>query len=308
MKSYKELPKDIYKLLENRKGSKTWEDEKLVALGASIAKHTADTMSEDKVRVRNKDVFYPSEIGKNCLRQVWYKYNLPVAPEPLSGVTQVKFLFGDYVEELMLYLAKEAGHTVEAEQHPVEIHVDDATVRGRIDAVIDGAIIDVKSTTSYNFKQWNGGYLGPHNDAFGYRWQLNSYSRGLIPGVVYSGSTTAPECGLFFMDKASGAIGTSAVPHLADWENRVRSIHKVVNSPEPPPRLDSVALKTDSLNHGIPLECQYCDYKKYCWADRDLTRVARSSRAIWLVSHSADYVELGPRDFEINTDVEEPDE
>ncbi len=303
MKKFQDLPKDIYAMLKHRKGSTAFEDEKLVALGVAVAKHTADTMSEPMPRVRDKTVFYPSEIGKECVRQVWYKYNLPEVSAPISGPTHIKFLFGDYIEELLLYLAKKAGHTVEKEQERVEISVDGVTVRGRIDAVIDGVIVDVKSTTAYNFQCWNGKDLGPDNDAFGYRHQLNSYYRG-----AESLGLAVPNMGLFFMEKASGVIGTCNVPHDSGWEDRVRMLASVVDEPSPPPRLPSVPLKTDVHNHGLPLSCQYCDYNKTCWESRDIAKVVRGSKAIWLVSDpSREHLVLGAKDYRIN-DEEVSDE
>src|SRR3546814_11640783 len=62
-----------------------------------------------------------SALGKPD-RQVWFEAH-PVegGKEDLLPSTYIKFLYGDLIEQLILFLAKEAGHLVEAEQAEVEV-------------------------------------------------------------------------------------------------------------------------------------------------------------------------------------------
>ena len=47
-------------------------------------------------------------------RKVWYKAH--AEPEPMTAKTYFKFLYGDVIELLVLFLAKESGHSVERTQ------------------------------------------------------------------------------------------------------------------------------------------------------------------------------------------------
>src|SRR4051812_17340375 len=60
-----------------------------------------------------------SSLGKKN-RQLWYEAHPPENVEKLTPSTHFKFLFGDVIELLLLFLAKEAGHEVTHEQHVVE--------------------------------------------------------------------------------------------------------------------------------------------------------------------------------------------
>ena len=59
-------------------------------------------------------------------------------------------MFGDILEELLLFLAKEAGHTVTGQQDTLSI----SGVNGHRDAIIDGRLVDVKSASSYSFRKF----------------------------------------------------------------------------------------------------------------------------------------------------------
>ena len=61
----------------------------------------------------------------------------------------IAFLFGDIVEEVVLFLARAAGHEVTDEQKEIEIN----GVRGHIDGRVDGLPVDVKSASSYSYRK-----------------------------------------------------------------------------------------------------------------------------------------------------------
>ena len=82
----------------------------------------------------------------------------------------MKFLFGHLLEEMLLFLAAEAGHTVAGRQDRLEID----GVPGHGDAIIDGMLVDVKSASTMAFKvQEPPDSLD--TDDFGYLQQLNAY-------------------------------------------------------------------------------------------------------------------------------------
>ena len=106
---------DIYELFEGKENHFP-EDNNMRILLNGIAKSIRLKMLKNKdwePRLRMSNIGRPS-------RQVWYELNK--APrESMSSNTYIKFLLGDIIEELFLFLAKEAGHKVEGEQKEIEI-------------------------------------------------------------------------------------------------------------------------------------------------------------------------------------------
>ena len=151
-------------------------------------------------RVRTPKTLYISEIGHPCHRKLWFK----VRPElftavDINGKALFKFLYGDIIEALVLTLAIQAGHEVTHYQHPIEFEVKDGwKIRGRLDAVIDGVLIDVKSASSMSMKKFHdiGKLIG--DDQFGYIMQLLTYWSNL-EGV-------SSETGFLAVDKTDGTM------------------------------------------------------------------------------------------------------
>lgn len=247
------LEADIKKVLA---AGKVLAPEVLAKFGGNIAVKL-DRQLTRKKEAREKGVIRASEIGMldTCARKFWYTYHLPASKEPLSGVTVMKFLYGDIIEETTLTLAKAAGHDVQDEQAQVEFTLGDYTVRGHIDCTIDDVLVDVKSTTTYGMRNFEAGRGG---DKFGYRAQLNIYSIGT--GVTNKGwvvvdkqlgniryfAETAPYDVYALFDKA---VETLAV------RNPVTAIPRLKAVPEP------------NGNMALCVECRYCSFKKECWKD-----------------------------------------
>ena len=80
-----------------------------------------------------------SQIGKPD-RQVWYQ-SRDITKEKLPAWAKIKFTYGHILEELLLLLAKTAGHEVKNEQKELEIE----GVMGHQDCEIDGVVVDCKS-------------------------------------------------------------------------------------------------------------------------------------------------------------------
>ena len=169
MKTIVTLVTDIYKAIGNVESPST------EGFSADIAKAYVKQLSPQVAKVREDKTLYFSEIGDVCARRMWYKYHTPSAGDDITPVVRVKFLYGDVLESLVLQLAKDAGHTVEKEQEGV-VYVHSASgwrVRGRIDAVIDGVVVDVKSVTKMSEKKFHDGLI---DDPFGYYGQINGYA------------------------------------------------------------------------------------------------------------------------------------
>lgn len=282
MKKLDTIVEDIYELVLN-------PSDKLNpnAFGQGMGKHVADMVvaKAGEARVHDPYALHASKIGKNCIRQMWYGQWTPKLAEPLLPHTLVKFTYGDVVEELALDLAIAAGHTVELAQQRIEFPIAGSKYKlsGRIDAIIDGCIVDVKSCSPYSFNDWAGKELTADNDSFGYRWQLHTYARGLEGNDLV---VEKDKGYLLLMDKQNGHIGLSWVNfnHKA-FELRLKIITDMLgDGTSVPPRNFKPSEKDKLGNEKLPIECSYCDFKRECWKEHDVKGVLRSGRVTWLVS------------------------
>jgi hypothetical protein len=294
-KSVDTLVPDIYELVTKRtyEGTGEW-------MGERMGGHIVDMVKQPKERGPAPDLaLHASKIGKNCIRQMWYSQWHPALAEPLLPHTLIKFTYGDVVEEMALDLARAAGHKVVLEQQRVEFEAHGFTVSGRIDAVIDGAIVDVKSTSPYSFNDWSGKELTAENDSFGYRWQLHTYARGLKDNPEV---TDTQRGYLLLMDKQNGHMGLSWVEYnWPAYDLRLKIITEPLKNPTVTPVRNFKPTEKDKMgNDKLPLECSYCDYKRECWKEHDVKAVLRSGRVTWLVAPTEKgKVKLRPGELEL---------
>lgn len=196
-----------------------------------------------------------SNIGRKD-RQLWYDINRPEQGEPLKGQTLMKFAFGDMTETLVLYLAKMAGHAVEQEQAEVEVD----GIKGHIDAIIDGVLIDVKSASTFSFQKFQTGVLfTPGNDPFGYVAQICGYME----------ATGCERGGFLAVDKTLGKICFCEIPkeivEAYKVRERIAHIKQVVSDPHIPPRCYTDVPDGKSGNMKLDTGCSYCPHKFACW-------------------------------------------
>lgn len=194
-----------------------------------------------------------SSLGKKD-RQIWYMAKkAPV--EEMSGKTYFKFLYGDVIELLVLFLAKEAGHSVERQQEEIDVE----GVKGHIDAIIDGVVIDVKSASPYGYKKFKDNKV-LEDDPFGYAQQLAGYSQVLNPGEAAAWVA---------FDKVSGEICTTPLSHsiIKDYDaiERIKYLKEVIDKDEPPERCYEDEPDGKSGNRKLNTPCSYCAYKHTCW-------------------------------------------
>lgn len=220
-----------------------------------------------------------SNIGKPD-RQLWYDINYKGDKEPLQPPTLIKFSYGDVIEQMMLLYAKMAGHDVTHEQAEVEVD----GIKGHLDAVIDGVVVDVKSASTYSFQKFeSGALLEPGNDPFGYVAQLAGYVEAVTPGA--DGAFLA-------VDKTLGKITLLRVPAAVLARYRVRQriehIKAVVASEDVPGRCYEDVAEGKSGNRKLATGCSYCSHKFHCWPNlktyyystgpKYLTRVVKEPR------------------------------
>jgi hypothetical protein len=245
------LVEDIYEVVS---GEHTFNQENVDTFGKRLAEQIKSKLSREHTTPK----LWMSNFGQPCERKLWYSIRKPELAEPLKPEVFMKFLFGDILEELLLFLAKEAGHTVEAEQERVAIN----GVSGRIDAIIDGTLVDVKSASSYSFGKFRG-HLEPEEDAFGYLGQLNAYLAASFDDPRLTEKDTAA---FLAIDKTLGHICIDK--HAANGKNYHEEIeHKkeVVSREEAPERAYTDQAEGKSGNRKLGTACSYCPFKKECW-------------------------------------------
>lgn len=188
-------------------------------------------------------------------RQVWYDAHPDGSEEQFRPAALRKFLFGDIIEQFLLFLAREAGHTVSDEQRQVEVD----GITGSIDAIIDGVVVDVKSASPYGYRKFKEGTV-LEDDPFGYVAQLSGYANVLTPGK--------PAAWLA-MDKVAGAICVSTLSATVIKDHspapRIEELKKVIENPEPPERCYPDVEDGKSGNRKLSTGCSYCPHKARCW-------------------------------------------
>lgn len=169
----------------------------------------------------------------------------------MSGETRMKFLIGDVWEEVVLFLAKLAGHKVEREQETIEIQ----NVSGHIDGFIDDDLVDVKSASPYSFQKFKDG-LTQENDSFGYLRQLG----------LYKHVTRAKRAFFLVADKTLGKLHLAPLQEdNVDYEALVSQKKEIVAADTPPPRRYEDIPDGASGNRKLQTVCEYCEFKSWCW-------------------------------------------
>lgn len=158
------LVPDIYKLVEAKDGWFNTETVREFGEDISLRLHSQLSAPARKPGLRL------SQMGQRCPCALWHSVHHPELAEPLPPWAEVKFAFGHIIEALAIGLAKASGHRVEGEQD--ELVLDG--IKGHRDCVIDGCLVDVKSSSTRGFQKFKDRTL-QQNDSFGYLDQLDGY-------------------------------------------------------------------------------------------------------------------------------------
>lgn len=203
---------------------------------------------------RNRDfTVRMSNVGKPA-RQLWFEKNDEELSKSIDGPTQIKFLYGHLLEEIVLMLVRMAGHEVTDEQKEVDVN----GILGHMDCKIDGEVVDVKTASRFAFKKFSEGRL-PQDDPFGYLGQLSGYesAEGTSDG------------GFLVMNKESGEL-CMYQPRQEDKLNITDKIDNLIPALE----LDTAPeLCYDPIPEGkkgnmkLPKGCNWCKYKYECHKD-----------------------------------------
>ena len=251
------LVEDIYKVVDNQGGwSETISKELSKSLGDTLSKRLSTKSGTSKGTLRM------SNLGTPCERKLWYEVNKKDEGETLRPPTKFKFLYGDVLEEIVLALARAAGHDVQGEQDELYIN----GIKGHRDAVIDGMLIDVKSASPYSFKKFKENNL-KEEDPFGYIEQLSSYLYASQDDPLV---TEKNKAGFLAVDKVNGTICLDVYDLTKEMEGKevyVDYLKDMVDQTDEPKRGYKPVPWQKSGNMQLDKVCSYCSFKKVCFPE-----------------------------------------
>ena len=194
-----------------------------------------------------------SNVGKPA-RQLWFEKNDENINSHIDAPTQIKFLYGHLLEEILLMLVKSSGHEVTDQQKEVQVN----GIVGHMDCKIDGEVVDVKTASRFAFNKFKNNKLA-EDDPFGYLGQLSGYESA-------EGTNNG---GFLVINKESGEL----CMHLPNQEDKV-DIPSKIDSLIPTLNLDTMPeLCYNPIPDGVkgnmklPKTCAWCKYKHECHKD-----------------------------------------
>ncbi len=286
-KKIETLIEDIHKVFtEDHKV----DPKNLETLGENLKRVIRTSLEE--VRASREPTLRMSIIGKPD-RQLWFEMNQE-KKEPLKAIelgdvdvfrgdpsVYLKFLFGDILEQLLLFLCVEAGHKVEHIQEPLELN----GIKGTTDCTIDGIPFDVKSASTYSFKEkfMGAGLLRDSeasSDPFGYRGQLAAYREALLK--EHKGKGIDPQrAGWLSIDKQHGTLNVLLADSmdLPNASKRIEHLKGVLSLKVPPEaKCYEDEPKGSKGNRVLARNCTYCPFKEVCWKDSNSGKGLKSFR------------------------------
>lgn len=232
-------------------------DEAILAEVSSLARFSF--MRQFGVREeRTKKQPYFSSIGR-CIRQQAYDLlGFEADGKKIDARAKMIFFQGDIVEIAIVQVAKVAGC-------PITVCGQGQTatewngMRGRPDGVMDGHLVEVKSMSSYSFKDFERGIIDD-----GYRYQCNAgmASLNLDKAVIVA------------LNKDAGVLAEQIISRdqaiVDDILKRLDTIKLATkeNLPERP------YAKNDKGFY--PWQCRYCAHYKTCLPNTELVLVGRA--------------------------------
>jgi|TARA_R110000737_G_scaffold304505_1_gene311837 hypothetical protein len=205
-------------------------------------------------RPRDSGTLRMSNIGKP-MRQLWYDMRSESkTTERIKPSVFIKFLYGHLLEEVLLMLIKIAGHEVTDEQKEVSV----SGIKGHMDCVIDGEVIDIKTASGFAFKKFYNKTLA-EDDIFGYLAQLAGYEAAM-------GTNKG---GFLAMNKESGEIALYRPDSFdkPDIKKKIKTVKKLIKIDTPPELCYNPVPDGAAGNMQIARGCTWCRHKFECHAD-----------------------------------------
>ena len=242
------LVEDIYSLFTSNEPSKIPANV-LQDFAKDVTDAVVNSLTEERKPRNNLRL---SMIGQPA-RKVWYSVR-STEQEDLAGSDYIKFLYGDILEALLVFLSKVSGHKVSDQQKQVVLN----DVVGHQDAVVDDVLVDFKSASSFSFKKFTEGMVFK-DDPFGYVAQLSAYAQ----------ANNAKEAGWVVIYKTTGQIAYCPVHRMEmiNASQKIDYLRDAIKDSEPPSRCYDDVPDGKSGNMQLAVGCNYCPYKFDCWSD-----------------------------------------
>ena len=242
------LVEDIYSLFTSNEPTKIPANV-LQDFAKDVTDAVVNSLTEERKPRNNLRL---SMIGQPA-RKVWYSVR-STEQEELAGSDYIKFLYGDILEALLVFLSKVSGHKVSDQQKQVVLN----DVVGHQDAVVDDVLVDFKSASSFSFKKFTEGMIFK-DDPFGYVAQLSAYAQ----------ANNAKEAGWVVIDKTTGQIAYCPVHQMEmiNASQKIDYLRNAIKDSEPPSRCYDDVPDGKSGNMQLATGCNYCPYKFDCWSD-----------------------------------------
>ena len=209
-----------------------------------------------------------------------------------------RFLFGDLVESVAVFIMEQAEVEIVEKQKAVELEIAGHKVQGTLDLILKDEmgvdkVWDVKSASEWAFKFKYTGYGGydkiKEDDPFGY----------IMQGHLYGEATGLPFGGWIVINKSSGEVAIVEAPEWQDEDRRVYMADaekRVKRLLDPNPdfvrpfkaEFETYKVKGEEIRTGnktVPKICGMCGYRSHCWSRATLhgkvTSKAKSPPKVW---------------------------
>jgi len=252
MKKLDTVVEDIYKEVSKISDGKTLKvtEKQLDEFAAGMKSAMKHWLTPREVK---KPYLRMSNIGKPE-RQLWYDMKLDPKENIIDASTQIKFLYGHLLEEVVLFLVNLSGHKITDQQKEVKIK----GIKGHMDCKIDGEVVDIKSASNFAFRKFKDGTL-PNKDSFGYLAQLAGYEE----------AEQSTGGGFLAINKESGELSLFK-PQSLDKPNikqKIDTLNKQLKKKTPPARCHDTVPNGSYGNMQLPTECKWCPHKFVCHKD-----------------------------------------
>lgn len=247
------MNKSIYTLIPDiyRVAGTNW-------LTYELAEQLAKDIAKRLTKQERRNGLRLSKMGPRCPKALWHSVHTPELAAPMPGYVHIKLLYGHILEALVLTLARAAGHTVQGEQDELEV----AGVLGHRDAVIDGRLVDVKSSSVRALDKIKLGTI-EQDDGFGYLDQLDAY----LSGSATCPLTTVKDKGyLLGIGKELGHLELHEHQHRdSHIRERIRDYKQIIARSSPPDCLCGTKSFQGSGNIQLDVRSSYDDMRYVCW-------------------------------------------
>ena len=246
------LVQDIYDKLDTLTEGKSLNvsEETADAFGEAMKKALLHWSAEHPV---DKPTLRMSNVGKPN-RQLWYDMKSENKKNNFTAPVQIRFLYGHILEEVVLFLARLAGHEVTDEQKEITV----SGIKGHMDCKIDGEVVDIKTASGFAFKKFKEGTL-PDDDPFGYMAQIAGYEEA--EGTQHGGFLT--------LNKESGELALFRPQELdkPNIKQRIKTLKAQIKKDTPPELCYNPVPDGKAGNMKIARGCTWCRHKFVCHSD-----------------------------------------